>query len=311
MRSEVSLSVVIPVYNGADYLAETIDSVLHFSEGLRVEIVVIDDGSTDETPEILRSYANRIHLLTQVNSGESSAVNSGLEKALGRFVVVISADDPVFSRELFLGVEEFFGNNPKAVAWFPDWRVIDGAGRVVKINELPEFSFRELFAWNHVLPGPGTWIRREAALKIRGRRVKWKYVGDFDFWLRLSLIGDLVHREGVIAQWRSHAKSTSVALRGLDMANERIAVIDEFVSEFRSEISEDLVSLARANSYYLAAKLGFFSKEVNSRKLFILALRSNPRFFLRAKIHECIFMLFFPVSKALVDLLRILTVQHD
>lgn len=303
MNSQIELSVVIPVYNGEDFIDSTIESVLLNSSGFNVECIVIDDGSNDRTPEILESFADRIRIYRQSNAGEGSAVNRGFEESLGSFVVVISADDPVMTPKLFEGVVEYFKNNSRVVAWYPDWNVIDQNGRIIKQIQLPEYNFKDLFSRNKVLPGPGTWIRKDAALKIGGRQSKWKYVGDYDFWLRLSQVGDLEHRNGCLAQWRKHARSTSISERGVQMANERVAVIDEFIMAHYDALDSKDVSLARAHARYLAARLGFFSRDVDSRRLIWKALRTDARVLSSIKLYEALFMFTFPVSKFLIDLL--------
>jgi len=293
--------VIIPVYNGEEFLEETIDSVLKNSDPTMTECLVIDDGSTDLTAQIIASFGDQIRPFRQENAGEGAAVNRGIHEALGEYIVVVSADDPVFTQNLFLGVTDFFETNPSVVAWYPDWNLINSAGRVVKTIHLPPYDFKDLFSRNKVLPGPGTWFRKKNALAIKGRNVKWKYVGDYDFWLRLSTQGLLEHRNEIVAQWRSHEGSTSISHRGPRMAQERIDVIEEFINVSAESVSQNLISLARAHSRYLAARLGFFSTEVNSRKLFLSAIEANPKVLLSIMPHEILFMLTFPMSKNLVD----------
>jgi glycosyltransferase involved in cell wall biosynthesis len=262
---------------------------------------VIDDGSTDSTPILIQEYGQKIRVLHQSNMGESAAVNKGLELARGKYAVVVSADDPIMTSELFNGVVEFFENNPDVVAWYPDWKVIDHNSATLKEISLPEYDFEDLFSRNIVLPGPGTWFRLKTALEIGGRRIRWKYVGDYDFWLRLSRHGELVHRPYLLAQWRKHMRSTSISKRGPSMARERVQVIEEFISEYQNTLAKKSTSLALAHANYLAARLGFFSLEVNSRKLFFKALQLDIRVIKSVKPYEAIFMLAFPMSKHITD----------
>ena len=303
MNSKVELSVVIPVYNGEDFIGLTIQSVLTNSSGFNAECIVIDDGSTDRTSEIIDSYFGHIRTHRQSNSGEGAAVNKGLEMARGKYTVVVSADDPVLTPELFNGVTTFFGSRADVVAWYPDWHIIDFQGRILKTVRLPDYSFNDLFSKNKVLPGPGTWFRTDSALAIGGRQTKWKFVGDYDFWLRLSRLGQFVHRSAVLAQWRRHSLSTSINQRGLAMSKERISVIEEFILNNNVTLDSRSITLARANSRYLAAKLGFFSRDVNSRKLFFESIKLDKRVLRSAKVHEILFMAFFPASKVFIDLL--------
>ncbi|HJD96893.1 glycosyltransferase, partial [Mailhella massiliensis] len=91
------LSVIIPVYNVEKYLARCLDSVLaqSFSD---MEIICVDDGSTDSSPDILRAYAARdarIRLIHQKNRGIAAARNAGLDAAAGRYVAFVDSDDAV------------------------------------------------------------------------------------------------------------------------------------------------------------------------------------------------------------------------
>jgi len=301
VKHQTPLSVIIPVYNGGEFLQETINSVLENSDPSLVECLVIDDGSTDLTAQIIASFGDRIRPFRQENAGEGAAVNRGLREALGEYIVVVSADDPVLTHNLFLGVIDFFEANSSVVAWYPDWNIINSDGRIVKTIHLPPYDFKDLFSRNKVLPGPGTWFRKKNALAIKGRNVKWKYVGDYDFWLRISTQGLLEHRNEVVAQWRSHEGSTSISHRGSRMAQERIDVIEEFIRDSTESVSQNLISLARAHARYLAARLGFFSKEVNSRNLFLSAIQADPKVLLSIMPHEVLFMLTFPMSKNLLD----------
>jgi glycosyltransferase involved in cell wall biosynthesis len=88
----VKVSVIIPVYNGSKYLATTLESVLAQTYPLH-EIIVIDDGSTDSSPEILRSYGDRLRVIRQHNQGVAVARNTGLTHASGELITFIDQDD--------------------------------------------------------------------------------------------------------------------------------------------------------------------------------------------------------------------------
>ena len=268
-RVNQCLTVITPVYNGALFIEETVNSILDSAPKTGFEYIVINDGSTDETLEILERYGNRIKLISQPNSGESSAVNTGIAAAQGDYVVVISADDPIFSSKLFEGVKDFFETNPEVSAWYPDWRMIDQYGDLISVVKPEEYSVENLVGRAICLPGPGTFFRRDMAIKIGGRREKWRYVADYDFWLRLSDLGPLRKRNEVVAQWRFHKDSTTSLKAGISMFNERINVIDEFL-ETRN-IRGKLYRMARANTRYHASTIKLNSIDIPARRTILRA----------------------------------------
>ena len=292
------ISVITPVYNGASYLRETIDSILNAINQKDIEYIVINDGSTDETEEILASYGSQIMVYTQENSGESSAVNKGLELAKGELVLIVSADDPLLDDKIFIEAETYFNANPDVVAWYPNWKIVNPNGTFFKDVEVEEYSDTSLIGRFKCLPGPGTLIRLQAALEISGRNPKWIFVGDYDFWLRLSRIGKLQKRDEYLAQWRFHPDSTSIAKRGKMMASERIEVINEFLST--NKVDQSLAREARAHAYYYAARLSLFSSEVPGKKYLWFALRSNKWKIQEGNFFVYISICFLPITRILV-----------
>ena len=299
----VRLSVITPVFNGEKYIKSTINSVLNAIGNSDIEYIVIDDGSTDRTSEILQLYSTKIKIITQENRGESSAVNTGFNSASGDFVLVVSADDPLLSEAIFVGVIEFFDNNPEVVVWYPNWNLIDHEGKLIRTVRVDEYSEDKLIGRFICMPGPGAFIRKSAALQIGGRDKKWKYVGDYDFWLRISRIGQLRKRPELLAQWRFHDESASIAKRGLEMYAERIDVIEQFIVQFK--IEGDLARMARAHSLYYAARLAFFSSEINGRKTIIRALRTRRGWIEDSNIGAIIYLITAPVSSLIKPMIKL------
>ena len=299
-----TFSVITPVFNGERFIEETIRSVLNACKGVQFEYIVIDDGSTDNTGSLLERFSDKITIISQQNQGESQSVNVGIESSRGKYLIVVSADDPLLGSEIFMDVEELFTQDPSLVAIYPDWQIIDAAGAVLEVKNLPDFTEEDFLAKNLVLPGPGTIFRRAAAVKIGGRRSKWRFVGDYDFWLRVSDEGRFLHRNRVLAQWRHHGESTSVSARGPQMAEERITVISDYLNNTSRSISKRIARIAQANAYALAARLIFFSTEVPGKRYLMKSLflrRSWPE---RLRPAEGLYIVLHPLSKFLVYPIR-------
>src|SRR5579883_3105728 len=118
-----SVSIVIPAYNAGSFLREAIDSVLGQSHEA-VELIVVDDGSADETPAILDGYGNAFIRIRQPNRGQSAALNRGWEASSGSLLGYLSADDRL-RPDAVAKLVEALRRTPKAVLAYPDFDLID------------------------------------------------------------------------------------------------------------------------------------------------------------------------------------------
>jgi glycosyltransferase involved in cell wall biosynthesis len=101
-----SISCIVPVFNGERFLAETLDSILK-QTCAPFEILVVDDGSTDGTPGLIRRYGSRVRYLWQANAGPASARNTGIAAATGEFVSFLDADDVWHPEKLARQMQRF------------------------------------------------------------------------------------------------------------------------------------------------------------------------------------------------------------
>jgi glycosyltransferase involved in cell wall biosynthesis len=212
------LTIITPVYNGAQYIAETVDSVL--SQGhANLEYIVIDDGSTDDTARVLERYGERIRRVSHANMGETRTVNKALELARGEYVGVVNADDPLRPGAIAALVAALRLHS-EAVLAYPDWAEIDHRAGVLREIRLPQYDLRRMLEEFNVRMGPGVLVRRRALDSVGPRDTSLRYAGDLDLWFRLALHGAFVHVPEVLATHRIHPASASVAERGSRMADE-------------------------------------------------------------------------------------------
>ena len=295
MTTQPIVSIITPVFNGQKYIEETIWSVLEAGIEVEFEYIVLNDGSTDTTLEIISGFEDRVRVFSHANIGESETVNLGIQRATGKYVLILSADDPLLTKDLISKAVRELDLNSNLVAVYPDWKIISAEGLDMDFIILPEYSDEIMIGENRCLPGPGVVFRRDAAIKIGGRRKEWKFVGDYDFWLRLSRLGNIQRLPGVLAQWRNSADSTSVSQRGSLMATERINVIGNFVIE--NNLPPALQRLAISNSYILAARLVFFEKSIPARQYLAKAFYVRRGWPSQAKIHIVLYIILLPISR--------------
>jgi glycosyltransferase involved in cell wall biosynthesis len=298
-------TVITPVYNGAAWIEETVQSVLSVLEGLSFEYIVIDDGSSDNTSEILNKYQGTIRIEHQPNQGEASAVNNGLRLAKGQYVIIVSADDPMRSAELPKLAKELFRADEELVCVYPDWSIIDADSKIVSDVEVFEFDPKILIGKAHCIVGPGGVFRLDKALQIGGRDTKYRFTSDYDFWLRLSQTGKFRRIPGYLAFWREHENSTSVALRGNEMALERISVTGNFIKH-NPKVPKEIKRMATGYSYFNAALLVFFDKRIPAKRWLIKSLLVFPRGLFNFDPKVMFYILLNPLSPYVLSALNYL-----
>lgn len=186
--SNPAVSVVIPVYNGENYLRLAIESVLSqtFQD---FEIVVIDDGSKDSTPDIAQSY-DRVRYVKQENAGVAAAVNHGISLARGRYFAWLSHDDLWTPEKLSAQLQALQSVDGPAIC-YTDIKWIDGDGKIFDEKELPLPERRELvraiLTWDLVLYAAYSLVFELRCFEQVGLYdLKKRHTQDADMLLRLA-----------------------------------------------------------------------------------------------------------------------------
>ena len=143
----------------------------------RIEYLVLDDGSTDDTASVVAHYGDRVRYLRHDNRGEAETVNRGFTEASGDLIAVVNSDDPVrpgFVSAMVQALED----HPEAVVAYPDWDIIDQSGRAVDVRRAPDHDFALMVVSNWCYVGPGAVMRRRLVDLIGGRNPEYRQVGD-------------------------------------------------------------------------------------------------------------------------------------
>ncbi len=198
------ISCVIPVYNGERFIAEAIESVLQQSYR-PVQVVVVDDGSTDDTPERLRGFGKRIDVVTQKNAGQSAARGRGIQAARGEWIGFLDADDLWQPEKLALQMA-CLAERPEAEACsclIENFWEADFAEEAARLQD-SEYAQPALGTW------PGLLVRRALFERIGGPDPEFDHFEGRE-WLHRAQSDGVVfaHVERVLVRRRIHGDNRS------------------------------------------------------------------------------------------------------
>lgn len=226
MTTSPIVSVLMTVRNGEKYVAETIRSVLA-QDMPDFEYVIVDDGSTDSTPRILKEYEakdKRITVVVQEPRGIAASANNGLSRCRGEFVARIDADDLAKPQRFRRQLAYLAQTGHVCVGSYVEY--IDPDGRLLTTIKPPveNEKIQELILRGHgAIYNPSSMIRREALERIGGYISEYDTAEDLDCWLRLGEIGTLGNVPEALLQYRLHPKSASATQREVQRARARLA----------------------------------------------------------------------------------------
>ena len=208
------VSVVMPVFNAAPFLASALASVQAQTFG-NFEIIAVDDGSTDGSAAILdRAAATepRLRVIRRPNTGIVGALNDGLAVARGEFIARMDADDLCLP-DRFARQVEYLGQHPDCVGLGSAFRFIDDRGAHLKeCRRQTEHDAieRDLLGGDGgAIIHPAAMFRRDAVVRAGGYREAAQWVEDLDLYLRLARLGQLSNLDAVLLHYRLHVKSVN------------------------------------------------------------------------------------------------------
>ena len=211
-RDTPSVSIVVATHNRRDWLRQAMDSVIG-QDYPDLELLVMDDGSTDGTLELLREYERRhaqerFRFSRHENMGQARTLNRGYQLARGELLGYLSDDDLLSPGAVSRLVAPLA--DPEIVAAYPGYRIIDEFGNLIDTIRPPEYLPREAFRLIDTVIGPGCLARRDALLSTGGWDPGLRYMGDFILWIKLGLRGPIERIPEPLASWRRHGGGLSL-----------------------------------------------------------------------------------------------------
>jgi glycosyltransferase involved in cell wall biosynthesis len=215
--SAAPVSVVIPTYNYAHFIGEAIDSVLAQTMPA-LEIIVVDDGSTDDTRERVAKYGDRVRYIHQANRGLSAARNTGIAAARGEFVALLDADDRWKPGKLAAQWAEFTG--PDIGLVYCGKEVFHEQGRVSLVPAVKAEADRalELLLTANLFCPSSVIMRRECFAKCGTFDETLRKVEDREMWIRIAKQFRLACVPECLAEWRLHGSALNTKTDGMEEA---------------------------------------------------------------------------------------------
>ena len=207
MKKVVKVSIIIPVYNGERYVSEAIDSVLNQTYR-DFEIIVIDDGSKDNTSNILRMYGEKIRWKSQENRGQASALNEGFNMVKGKYIAYLDADD-VCLPERFENQVKYLDEHSNVGLVYSDRYQINENGIIQRvIKSQPHDNF--VLLQNNYIPRSAVMHKRECLNEVGLFDESITGDDDWDMWIRISEKFERGYMDKPLVKYRVHGGNISL-----------------------------------------------------------------------------------------------------
>jgi len=276
----MTFSIAIPTYNGADYVAQAIESALNQTRPAD-EIIVSDDGSSDETMNIVKEYGNKIKMFCNPNgpSGFVQGWNNAISYATMDFITILHQDDllaPTFLEE----AEKALTQYPKVKHLFASCNYIDETGKVTSTpsfcdNTVKYYSGKQYVKAYYTLGNPhihrcpGVITHRDI-FKVCTYRSEAGHIADDDFFYRVGQYTDIIGLMKPLASYRIHTKSETGHISDIELSKRLLHDYDFQLKHFNQNVlfdDEDRQYFKHLKYRFLRRVLGYGIKAFNLKDI--------------------------------------------
>lgn len=270
------VSVIIPTYNYAHYIEEAIDSVLAQTYK-DYEIIVVDDGSTDNTKEVVSKYGPKIKYIYQENQGLSAARNTGIKNSNGEYIAILDSDDLWLPWKIEKQMKLFEANSGVGLVYsdgfaFGEEGVFDDFLFEENMNFYRGRVFDKLLL-NNFIPCPSALVKRDCFNKVGLFDTSLDACEDWDMWLRISLHYEIDYVNEPLVKHREHKGSMQTKVEMMEEADLKVLnkiFLQKNVPFILKRKAYSKIYLISGGRYYNVRKLG------NSRNRFFKSLLFYP-----------------------------------
>lgn len=196
------VSIVTPSYNQAEFLEQTIRSVLDQNHA-DLEYLIVDGGSTDGSVEIIKRHADRLTWwVSERDSGQAEAINKGMKRARGEIVAWLNSDDAYLPGAIEAAVQALAGH-PEAVMVYGDTLAVDEHNHPINALHYHQVSLEDLLCFQ-IIGQPAVFMRRTAFEAAGGLDPRFHFMLDHQLWIKLAQQGESLHIDQKLAAARYH-----------------------------------------------------------------------------------------------------------
>jgi glycosyltransferase involved in cell wall biosynthesis len=260
------VSVVIPSYNYGQFIGAAIESVLAQSYPI-AEIIVIDDGSTDKTEQIVKKFDNKVHYIKQKNSGVCAARNNGVKISRGDFIAFLDADDSWHPQKIEKQMNKFQSDSEIGLVHCGMREFDSETNKTIRLHlEGSEGWVAKdilLFDKNVIIgPGGAIVIKREAFEEVKGFDTNLKIGEDWDFCYRVARKFKIGFVPEILVNYRNHGKNTHLNVKEMERStliawNKAFDTKDKEITSLRRESFGNLHKVLAGSYLYSGQYLDF------------------------------------------------------
>ncbi len=272
MNKSIFVSVIIPVYNGEKYIAECIKSIYEQTYK-KFEIIIIDDGSTDNSIEVIENIKNEeVRIISQKNGDVSKARNEGIKNASGDLIAFLDQDDKWLPEKLQKCVK-IFNELEKVDLVFHDIIKLFSSGKTHRAKDKHNIAlslnneniFQKLVVKNVLMPS-AVMVRKESILKAGLFDTSFKTCGDYEMWLRMALLKmEFKYLPEALTIYRIHPNNNSNRIEV--MFQDRLKALEVSFSNIKIDTADKKFRNKGLAAAYMQGANEFFSKKKYSEFL--------------------------------------------